>query len=203
MCLHSALYDLALARTEGACLRSWRRELLAGLKGDVLEIGAGTGANLDCYPPGLRSLTLSEPQAAMRARLSARVGARTGLPPTVLPHAAEALPLPDASVDAVVCTLVLCSVPDPAATLAAVRRVLRPGGRLLFLEHVAADDPATLAWQRRLQPAWGWVAGGCQLARHTEGALGEAGFAVEAITREPMRQAPFFVRPAIRGVARL
>ncbi len=106
------------------------------------------------------------------------------------------------SFDVVVSTLVLCSVEDPAVVLRALAAVLRPGGRLAFLEHVASDDPKRLAWQRRLEPIWKHVAGNCHLCRRTEASIEEAGLRIESIRRESARKALPIVRPTIRGVAR-
>ena len=112
--------------------------------------------------------------------------------------------MPDDSVDTVVCTLVLCTVPDPHAALAEVRRVLRPGGRLLFIEHVAAAPGTREArWQERLDPIWGVFAGGCRLTRPTASLLEASGFAFEVLQADRLRPAPGFIQPAIRGVARV
>ena len=199
--LFSRIYDRFMARTEAASLGRWRGELLADAAGSVLEIGAGTGVNIPHYPRAGARVALCEPDPGMRHQLSRRVpdGDRFGV------HAADAarLPAADGSVDVVVSTLVLCTVPDPAAALAEIRRVLRPGGALLFLEHVAAA-PGTR--DRRVQglldPLWRCVAGGCRLVRDTEATIQAAGFTVERVRREPMRPAPRFVRPTIRGLAR-
>ncbi|MEJ7584387.1 MAG: class I SAM-dependent methyltransferase [Acidimicrobiales bacterium] len=117
---------------------------------------------------------------------------------------ADALPFPDASFDTVVATLVLCSVPDQPAALAELRRVLRPGGALVFLEHVAAEDrPKRLRWQRRIEPVWKRLAGGCHLTRVTADAIVAAGFDLPdaALTRESARKTTPVVRPTVRGVA--
>ncbi len=115
----------------------------------------------------------------------------------------ERLPMPDASLDAVVSALVLCSVPSEHMALAEMFRVLRPGGRLYFLEHVAADRLSSrFAWQRRLEPAWRFCAGNCHLTRDTEYAMWAAGFHVDRIRRESMRKAMPWIRPSIRGSAR-
>jgi len=196
------IYDRFMDATEEACLRRWRGELLADLEGDVLELGAGTGANLPHHPRDLSRLVLTEPDKHMRRQLEAR--AREHWPDAeVTPASASALPFADASFDAVVSTLVLCSVPELDTTLREVWRVLKPGGRFLFLEHVAAA-PGT--GRRRLQrvvdPLWRRVADGCRLTRDTERAMLDAGFTLERIERESMRKAMAIVRPSIRGVAR-
>lgn len=201
----AALYDRFMAESEVACLAEWRRALLADLTGDVVEIGAGTGANLPHYPDGLRSLTLTEPDPHMRRRLALAVSQGVERPFTVeiSDAAATALPVPDASRDAVVCTLVLCTVPDPRAVLREVVRVLRPGGRFVYLEHVAAwDNPARLRWQRALEPAWRVLADGCHLTRRTGEHIRDAGLVVDSERRESMRKALPWVRPSLRGVAR-
>ncbi|MCK6574838.1 class I SAM-dependent methyltransferase [Myxococcota bacterium] len=201
----AALYDRFMAESEVACLADWRRALLADLTGDVLEIGAGTGANLPHYPDGLRSLTLTEPDPHMQRRLVLAVSQGVERPFTVeiSDAAATALPVPDASRDAVVCTLVLCTVPDPQAVLREVVRVLRPGGRFVYLEHVAAwDNPGRLRWQRALEPAWRILADGCHLTRRTGEHIRQAGLVVDSEQRESMRKALPWVRPSLRGVAR-
>ena len=201
--LFSTIYDPFMRRTERACLADWRAELLAEAAGEVLEIGAGTGANVPFYGSAVTRLVLTEPDPHMRLRLSRRVA--DGHVPRTEVSAGEAglLPFDAASFDTVVSTLVLCSVPDPARSLADVRRLLRPGGRLLFLEHVAADDrPDRLAWQRRLEPAWLLVSGNCHLTRRTGEAIRTAGFEIERETRDSMRKALPFLRPSLRGVAR-
>ena len=202
----AALYDPFMRKTEVACLRAWREALLSDLAGDVVEVGAGTGANLSHYPSTLRSLTLCEPDPAMRARLSIALETQRSSAPdravTVIDAPAERLPLASESVDAVVCTLVLCSVRDPRAALDEMRRVLHPGGKLHFIEHVAArDNPARLRWQHRVEPLWRVVADGCHVTRDTAKTIREAGFEVADERSESMRQALPWVRPSVRGVA--
>jgi len=194
------VYDCTLSRAEETCLGDWRRALLEKAHGDVLEIGAGTGANLAHYPPAVRRLVLAEPDAGMRGRLKAKVGERADV--TVVDATAEAIPLPDRAFDVVVSTLVLCSVESPARSLAEVWRVLRPGGTLLFLEHVAAEVPGRLFWQRVLEPGWRFMAGNCHLTRRTADVIAEMGFAVEDVRRESIRKVAGVVRPSVRGVAR-
>lgn len=199
----AATYDRFTAATEAAGLADWRRDLLAGLAGDVLEIGAGTGHNLRWYPATVSRLVLTEPDPHMRARLEAKRSTASGPASVeVHPHAADALGFDDHSFDAVISTLVLCSVPDPDATLAEIRRVLRPGGRFVYLEHVAASDRLrTLRWQHRLEPVWKRVAGNCHLTRSTDRAILAAGFATEVERHEAMPKAPPILRATVRGAA--
>lgn len=202
----AAIYDRFMRQTEQACFVHWRAELLRSLSGRVLEVGAGTGANLAHYPSTVSELTLLEPDAHMRAKLADKVAQQfksSAISVSVRDVSAERLPFDDRSFDAVVCTLVLCSVTDPAAALAELRRVLVPGGALVFIEHVAAhDNPSRLKWQRRIEPAWRHVAGNCHLTRDTERAIRDAGFEVESLQRESVRKSLPWVRPSIRGIAR-
>lgn len=196
----AAIYDRAMAGVEQGGLFQWRRELLCGLDGRVLEVGAGTGANVDLYPPAVTELVLAEPDRHMRRRLAARA-ARLHRPSGVIAAAAEHLPYPDGHFDAVVSTLVLCSVEDPATAVSELRRVLRPGGRLVVIEHVRAQPGSRRArWQRWLEPAWKHVAGNCHLTRDTAATLAAAGFDLTPLVAESMRKAPPIVRPTIRGV---
>lgn len=200
--LFAAIYDRFTKPAEEACLRYWRAELLGGLAGSVLEVGAGTGMNVPYYPRGLARLVLSEPDPHMR-RLLARRAHRHGWDRAELLSASlEALPLPNGVFDVVVGTLVLCSVPRLDGALGEIHRVLRPGGRFVFLEHVAAENrPGRLTWQRRIEPFWKRIAGNCHLTRRTEDAIRAAGFSIDSVQRESMRKAPPFVRPTIRGYA--
>ncbi|MDT8421417.1 MAG: class I SAM-dependent methyltransferase [Desulfuromonadales bacterium] len=198
--LQAALYDRMMRRTERLCLTRWRRELLTPLRGEVLEIGSGTGINLDYYPPQLSRLVLSEPDPHMRRKLEQRVASSPGRQVEVLGGHSERLDLPDCGFDHVVSTLVLCSVADVEQTLAEIKRVMRPGGSLVLLEHVGADDPALQRLQTRLEPAWKWLAGNCHLTRPTAQLLQLAGFRLD-LERVEMSGAPRFVRPVIKGVA--
>lgn len=206
--LLAPIYDRLVAPTEEACFGAWRAELLAPLRGQVLEIGAGTGANVERYPSSVDRVAFTEPDPGMRRRLEDRLdiarrsGAFGPARAEVFSDSADHLSFGTAMFDAVVATLVLCTVPDPDAALAEARRVLRPGGRLVFLEHVAADDkPDRLKWQRRLDPVWRRVVGGCRLTRRTGDAIERAGFTVAELTRESARKATPLVRPTIRGHA--
>lgn len=196
--LLAAVYDRLLKASEDACLADWRAELLAPLSGTVLEVGAGTGANLAHYPPAVSRLVLAEPDPSMRRRLARRAGNRA----EVIDAAAEKLPFDDGTFDVVVGTLVLCSVRAPDLALAEIRRVLKPHGRLVFIEHVAAEDNSgRLRWQRRLEPIWKRLMGNCHVTRRTEEAIRAAGFELKDVKRESLRKTIPIARPSVRGVA--
>lgn len=201
--LLAAFYDRLMRRSETACLSQWRAELLGNLSGAVLEVGGGTGVNLPYYSRAVNRLVFVEPDRHMRWRLERRCRSAGVSNIEVVPEALEALRILPESFDAVVATLVLCSVPDLPAALRQIWTLLQPGGRLVFLEHVAATDNARrLRWQRRLEPLWRRLAGDCHLTRRTEEAILAAGFRIECIHRESIRKAVPLVRPSIRGVAR-
>lgn len=184
--------------------RAHKGTAFAGLApGKVLEIGAGVGANLAYLAPGSKLVAL-EPNLAMHDRLRARC-ARNGIPLTLIAGAAERISLPDSSVDEVICSLVLCTVADPERVLAEVRRVLRPGGRFRFVEHVATRrrGPRRLA-QHILRRPWAWVFEGCQLDRDTAHAIGQAGFSEVRIVDQRFRRSVFYpVNSAVWGIARV
>ena len=146
----AAMYDRMLGKAERAGLGDHRRALLAGASGDVLEIGGGTGANLEYYGDGVQTLTIIEPEKPMLRRLQRHIEHRE-LPAKALRAPAEDLPFNDGSFDVVVATLVLCTVDDVPRALRELHRVLRPGGKLLFIEHVRSDDPALA---RKLAARW-------------------------------------------------
>jgi ubiquinone/menaquinone biosynthesis C-methylase UbiE len=198
--LFAALYDRMLAATEEAGLRDRRRALLASARGRVIEIGAGTGANVDLYPDAVTELVLTEPEEPMARRL--RVKAAGDPRVRVLDAGADALPFDDGAFDTAVCTLVLCTVPDQERALREIRRVLAPGGRLLALEHVRSDDPRLARWQDRVLPVWRFVARGCHPNRDTAAALERAGFSVERLDRGELPKTPPIARPLIAAVAR-
>jgi ubiquinone/menaquinone biosynthesis C-methylase UbiE len=161
---------------ERAMIGAWRRRLATAARGRVLEIGSGTGAQLRWYAPGTEVAAV-EPDDAMRARLSARA-LRSPARVTVAAGRAEDLPFADASFDVAVSAFTLCTVGDPAAALAELRRVLVPGGTLLLLEHVHLDWEPGRALQTLATPAWASVAGGCRLDRDTVRSAVDAGFAL-------------------------
>jgi ubiquinone/menaquinone biosynthesis C-methylase UbiE len=197
----ASVYDRQMAKTEEAGLRQWRADLLADVTGEVLEIGAGTGLNLAHYPSGVTRLVLAEPDRFMRAKLAERT-ASSDLPIEVVDAGVDPLTFGDESFDVVVSTLVLCSVPDEVAALGEIHRVLRPGGRFVHLEHVAAiENPKRHKWQRRIEPVWRRLVGNCHLTRTTDQAITEAGFELDEVRRESMRQSPPWVRVTTRGVA--
>jgi ubiquinone/menaquinone biosynthesis C-methylase UbiE len=199
----AAIYDRMLAGTEKAGLRQMRAELIGDARGRTLELGAGTGLNLTHYGEEVTELAVTEPDPFMARRLRARVEdeapARTAI--EVVETSAEELPFDDASFDTVVSTLVLCSVEDPERVAGEVARVLRPGGRLLYLEHVLSEEPKLARWQHRLERPWGWFGAGCHPNRPTAETLAGAGFALDRLKRDELPKAPPIVRPLIRGTA--
>ena len=197
--LFAALYDRVSKGSEEAGLRGQRRQLLADAAGATLEIGAGTGLNLEHYPEAVTRLVLAEPDEHMRRRLVRRVSEIR--PSTEIVAAdAEGLPFPDGSFDTVVVTFVLCSVPEQQAALAEVARVLKPGGRLLFLEHVRSDDEKLAKWQDRMRPLYNVV--GCNPNRDTLAAIEASALAVETVEHGEVPKAPKVERPLIVGTAR-
>ena len=172
----AAVYDRMTRALEREVVAERRARLLAGLDGQVLDVGAGTGANLP-YLRRASRVVAAEPDAAMRRRLAARI-ARATVPVELSSDPAEKLRYPDASFDAVVFTLVLCSVASPDRALAEARRVLRPAGRLIILEHVRGTGDRA-RWQDRLTPLWSRFNAGCHLNRDTAAAVERAGFILE------------------------
>jgi ubiquinone/menaquinone biosynthesis C-methylase UbiE len=191
---------LALGELTG--LRRRRRELLAAASGRVVELGAGTGLNLRHYPGGLDELILVEPDAAMRQRLARRLR-RAKRTAEIVGASAEQLPFGDHSVDTVVATLVLCTVDDPRLALQEITRVLRPDGKLLFLEHVRASTPRLARWQHRLREPWRQFACGCRCDRETVELMRACGFEFEELAAAVWRAMPPIVRPLAIGHARV
>jgi ubiquinone/menaquinone biosynthesis C-methylase UbiE len=177
-----------------------RRRLLAGLTGRVLEVGAGNGLNFPHYPTTVTEVLAVEPEPYLR-RQALAAASQAPVPIRVVDGTAEALPAPDGAVDAVVASLVLCTVADLHLALAETRRVLRPGGRLRFYEHVRAEDPRLARWQDRLQRPWGWLVGGCHPNRDTVAAITAAGLQVVRLDRFDLKAMLPLARPHVLGVA--
>jgi ubiquinone/menaquinone biosynthesis C-methylase UbiE len=202
--IFAAIYDRLLAESERKGLGDLRAKLLGGASGRTLELGSGTGANLEHYPSAVTELVMTEPDPHMAKRLRARLDDErpSDVRVEVAEGGAESLPFEDASFDTVVSTLVLCTVPDAPAAVGEAHRVLKPGGRLLFLEHVRDVDGTRRArWQDRLERPWGWFAGACHPNRDT-GRLLATTFADFAIDRgEFPGSGTALVRPLISGTA--
>ena len=201
--LFARVYDRLSAATEEAGQAEHRRELLDGLTGRVLEVGAGNGHNFKHYPSTVTEVVAVEPESFLRARAE-EAAQLAAVSIRVVEGVADKLPVEDESMDAAVACLVLCSVPDQAVALAELRRVIRPGGELRFYEHVLADRPGFARFQRAANAVWPLFAGGCHPNRQTGDAIARAGFEVESCRRFDFRpaliEAP--VTPRILGVAR-
>jgi SAM-dependent methyltransferase len=196
----AAIYDRMMASTEKDGLAAHRAAVVSHATGDVLEIGGGTGANLRHYGPGVTSLAITEPELPMAKRAQSRMGELA--PEALFVRApAEDLPFNDDSFDTAVSTLVLCTVDDQPRALRELRRVLRPGGRLLFIEHVRSDDPKLARHQDRMLGLNRRVGHGCHCNRPTLDTIRAAGFEVTELTRDELTHAPKWVRPLIVGVA--
>jgi len=197
--LFALCYDRMSHSSEEAGLGAMRDELLAEAGGRVLEIGGGTGMNLPHYGGTIESLVVTEPEPAMLKRLRAK--ACEHAPSAEIVQApAEDLPFEDDSFDTVVSTLVLCGVDDQATALREIRRVLRPGGKLLVIEHVRSDDPKVGRLQDRLTPLNRLMVD-CELNRDTLASIEAAGFTVSQVAQNEIPKAPKFVRPLIVGSA--
>ena len=196
----SAVYDPLLWVGERAGMAKRRRELLGQAGGRVLELGAGTGLNLPYYPDEIEQLTLTEPAAPMLPKLERRLR-KAGRDAQVVVATAEELPFEDDSFDTVVSTLVLCTVSDPRRAIDETARVLKPGGELLFLEHVRADTRRLARWQDRLHRPWHAFAAGCHANRPTVELLRESPLQVEAVERDRWSWMPALVHPLAFGRA--
>ncbi len=196
--IFAAVYDRIIASVEKKALGARRAALLGGLKGRVLDVGAGTGVNLP-YFKAAESVVLAEPDGAMRAKINAKLGSAS-VPIEISDAPAEQMPFPDGHFDAAVCTLVLCTVPDPEASLAEIRRVLKPGGTLVLLEHVGGSGGVAKV-QRALGPVWTRCAAGCVLTRDTRASVEQAGFTVDEFESFEVRPRIFPITPIIQAVA--
>jgi SAM-dependent methyltransferase len=195
----AAIYEPLLWTGERAGMRRLRGDLLAQARGGTLEIGSGTGLNLTHYPDDLDSLVLAEPAAPMRKRLETAVR-RSERNAKVIDARAEQLPFGDATIDTVVSTLVLCTVDAPDMALREIGRVLRPGGQLLFIEHVRSDSPSLARLQDLLRRPWQRFAEGCRCNRATLELMGACGFRHDAHPAA-YRAMPPIVRPLVVGRA--
>ncbi len=177
--------EQVLPRLVDVCCGLWPLERLRapvceGLHGDVLEVGFGSGLNVPHYPPAVRHVTAVEPSdlawrlAGRRIAQATATIERGGLD-------GQRLDAPDESYDCALSTFTLCTIPDPGAALAEIRRVLRPGGTLHFAEHGLAPDPEVQRWQRALEPLWGLVSGGCHLSRPIKDLVSQAGFRIDRL----------------------
>jgi ubiquinone/menaquinone biosynthesis C-methylase UbiE len=198
--IFAAMYDTVMKGTEEATFGAHRAALLGGVSGRVIEIGGGTGANLPHYGRAVTELVITEPEEPMARRLEGKLS-EFPLPARVVRAPAEELPLEDGSFDYAVSTLVLCTVSDPGRALSEIRRVLKPGGQLLFMEHVRSEDPKLARWQDRLQPLQYRIGHGCHCNRATLSSIGGSGFEVASLQHDTVKKAPPIVRPLIVGAA--
>ncbi len=168
------LLDLTMRQRQ---IEDYRRKLIPTARGRVLEVGIGSGLNLPHYDVEVTGIVGLDPSARLLS-MARRRADRVNAPVELMQGSATAIPLGDASVDTLVMTWTLCSIPDPLAALDEMRRVLKPGGALLFVEHGLSPEPGVARWQQWLTPAWRRLAGGCHLDRKVDDLLREAGFAI-------------------------
>lgn len=198
--LSALLYDPAFWLGERSGMAERRKRIVGKASGAVVEIGAGTGLNFSAYPENLERLVLCEPERNMADQLRKRVEA-SGREAEIVRAPGELLPFDDETFDTVVGTLVICTVEDPVASLAEIRRVLKPGGRYLLIEHVRSDNERVARWQDRLRGPWAAFADGCQCNRETASLIEQADFDVSGVVNERWRRVPPLVKPLISGVA--
>jgi SAM-dependent methyltransferase len=197
----SAIYDPLLKGTEDAGLRERRRGVLSAASGRTIDIGAGTGANLELFPAGAE-VVMAEPDPHMTKRLRQKL-AEAGSKVELVEAGAENLPFDDSTFDTAVFTLVLCTVPDPRAALAEAARVLKPGGKLLFIEHVRATDPGVARWQDRLETPWRVFADGCRCNRDTVANIEASPLTLDWVERGELPKSPPITKPLVWGGATL
>jgi ubiquinone/menaquinone biosynthesis C-methylase UbiE len=195
----AALYDRGLRATEENGLREMRRELLSQASGRTIDLGAGTGVNLDLFPEAVSDLVMAEPDPHMLKQLRAKAAGRGGV--EISGASAEELPFADDSFDTAVFTLVLCTVPNPAAALSEAARVLKPSGKLLFIEHVRAGEAGLAGWQDRLEKPWRFLADGCHCNRDTVAMIEASPLELEQVEHGQLPKTPPIIRPLVRGSA--
>jgi ubiquinone/menaquinone biosynthesis C-methylase UbiE len=196
-------YAWASPRMERSGYAERRGQLLAGLEGRVVEVGAGNGLNFGHYPPSVTHVLAVEPEPRLR-EIASRHAARAPVPVEVVDATADRLPARDGAFDAAIASLVLCTVPDQRTALAEMHRVLRPGGELRFFEHVRADAPGLARVQRLLDATiWPRLVGGCHPSRDTRAAIEAAGFTIQRLEalRLPDTRPPAPTTPHILGAA--
>jgi ubiquinone/menaquinone biosynthesis C-methylase UbiE len=181
--------------------RDERRDCLKNVIGTVLEVGFGTGHNLPYYPSTVTKVVGIDP-SAKSAKLAGKRIAASPFPVEIIGLSAEKIPVADGSFDSIVTTFTLCTIPDPVAALREMRRALRPGGRLYFVEHGRAKDPNVERWQERLNPIEQVIFGGCHLNRRIATLIEQAGFEIERLENAYMKGAPKFAGYLYRGVAK-
>lgn len=201
--IFARFFDRLSEREERLGQAEHRREMLTGLSGRVVELGAGNGMNFSHYPPTVTELVAVEPEPYLRER-AVEAAANAPVPVKVMDGLGGELPFDEAEFDAGVASLVLCSVPDPGAVLRDLYRVIRPGGELRFYEHVRGETPQLMRLQDVAARVWPFFAGGCHPNRETGSAIERAGFEVESCRGFPFKPCFFCapVAPHILGVAR-
>jgi SAM-dependent methyltransferase len=175
------LIDFAMRNKESTRLRA---EWVPRAYGEVLEVGIGSGLNLAFYSPQVRHLYGVDPSAELQEMARRRTAGRSLSVEFLSQSAEEPLPLPNCSIDTVVMTWALCSIPDPLKALGQIKRVLRPNGRVIFVEHGRAPDSGVATWQDRLNPVWRRIGGGCHLNRKVDGLFEQAGFQIDELRTE-------------------
>jgi ubiquinone/menaquinone biosynthesis C-methylase UbiE len=182
-------------------IRYQRRKIVPRASGIVLELGFGSGLNLPFYDASrVSKIYALEPEESMLVR-TRKAAAQASVPIEVLPETAEALSLPDSSVDTVLVTYALCTIPDPISALRGARRVLKPGGKLLFCEHGLSPDPDIARTQAKVEPIWKRIAGGCHLTRDVSGMVRDGGFAIASSESMYLPSTPKFAGYNVWGEA--